>query len=130
MKRAGQRKRLVAVAIDDFSRASLEEASTAGQTTLDVLLVRAIRYYLAESDSGRPGWPYSRLEGEDEAVEETSAVELEIDGSAWAGFSREADRQKVSTDRLLRHAALYYLADRDSGRLTQKILEGLKKPER
>lgn len=129
MKRAGQRKRIVAVAIDDFSSASLEEASTAGRTTSDVLLVRAIRYYLAERDSGRPGWPYSRLDEGDEVEEATSVVELEVDGSAWAGFSREADRQKVSTDRLLQHAVLYYLADRDSGRLTQKILEDLEKPE-
>lgn len=128
MRRAGERKRIVAVAIDDFSRESLEEASTAGQTTPDVLLVRAIRYYLVERDSGRPGWPYSRLEGEDEAVG-ASVLELEVDGSAWVGFSREADRQKISTDRLLQHAALYYLADRDSGRLTQRIIEDLEKPE-
>jgi hypothetical protein len=129
MRRAGERNRIVAVAIDDFSRASLEDASTAGQTTPDVLLVRSIRYYLAERDSGRPGWPYARLEGEKEAVGGASVVELEVDGSTWAGFSREADRQKVSTDELLQHAALYYLADRDSGRLTQKILEDLEKPE-
>jgi hypothetical protein len=129
MRRAGERKRIVAAAIDDFSRASLEEASTAGQTTPDVLLVRAIRYYLSERDSGRPGWPYAQLGEEDEVAEGPSVVELEIDGSAWAGFSREADRQEVSTDRLLQHAALYYLADRDSGRLTQRILDDLEKPE-
>ena len=116
------------MAIDDFTLGLLEDASTAGQTTQGVLLMRAIRYYLAERDSGRPGWPCSSLDAEGEAVKMTS-VELDVDGAAWEAFSQEAERQRVSTDRLLRHGALYYLADRDSGRLTRKILENLEKEE-
>jgi hypothetical protein len=113
----------VTVAIDDFSLASLEDASRAGETTPGALLALAIRYYLAERDSGRPGWPCSPLE--DEAGSEASAVELDVDRVTWEAFSLEADRQGVSTDLLLQHAALFYLADRDSGRLTQKILDDL-----
>lgn len=120
-------ERTVAVAIDDFTLKLLENASIAGGTTRGVLLMRAIRYYLAESDSGRPGWPCSpREEGEGEVM---STVELDVDGSAWEAFSLEANRQGATTDRLMRHCALYYLADRDSGRLTQKILEGLEEEE-
>lgn len=122
-------ERTVAVAIDDFTLALLEEASAAGRTTQGVLLMRAIRYYLAERDSGRPGWPCSRLDEEGEAVEVTSTIELDVDRSAWEAFSLEADRQRVTTDRLLQHGALYYLADRDSGRLTQKILDDLEEQE-
>jgi hypothetical protein len=118
----------VAVVIDDFTLGLLEDASTAGRTTHGVLLMRAIRYYLAERDSGRPGWPCSGLDEEGDDVETTS-IELDVDAVAWAAFSREANRQGVSTDRLLQHGALYYLADRDSGRLTQKILENLEKEE-
>jgi hypothetical protein len=122
-------ERTVAVVIDDFTLALLEDASTAGRTTQGVLLMQAIRYYLAERDSGRPGWPCSRLDKEGEAGEVTSTIELDVDQSAWKAFSLEADRQGVSTDRLLQHGALYYLADRDSGRLTETILEDLEKQE-
>jgi hypothetical protein len=115
--------------MDDLTLELLEDASTAGRTTKGVLLIRAIRYYLAERDSGRPGWPCSGLDEEGEAAEATSTIELDIDGLAWEEFSLEADRQRVTTDRLLRHGALYYLADRDSGRLTEKILEDLEKQE-
>jgi hypothetical protein len=114
----------VSVAIDDFTLSVLEDASSAGRTTQDVLLVRAIRYYLAERDSGRPGWPCSGPDEEGEA-----SIELDVDAVAWGAFSREANRQGVSTDRLLRHGVLYYMADRDSGRLTEKILEDLEKEE-
>ena len=122
-------ERTVAVAIDDFTLELLDEASLAGQTTLGALLMRAIRYYLAEYDSGRPGWPCSGLDEIGEEGEATSTIELDVDGAAWEAFSLEADRQRVSTDRLIKHGALYYLADRDSGRLTQKILEHLEEQD-
>ncbi len=109
----------MAVAVDDFTLMGLEGASS-GQEAPGVLLRRAIHYYLAERDSGRPGWPCSRV-GEDG----TSVIELNVDGATWEAFSLEAARQEVSTDRLVQHAALYYLADRDSGHLTQRILEDL-----
>ncbi len=115
--------------IDAFSLASLEEASTAGKTAPSVLLVRSVRYYLAEHDSGRPGWPCSSLPRNEDSVEEASAIELEVDGPTWEAFTLEAGRQGVPVDRLLRHAALYYLADRDSGYLAGKILENLEKSE-
>ncbi len=121
-------ERTVAVVIDDFTLGLLEDASAGGRTSQGVLLMRAIRYYLAERDSGRPGWPCSGLDQEQEAGEATS-IELDVDRAAWAAFSLEAERQRVSTDRLLQHGALYYLADRDSGRLTEKILDNLEEEE-
>lgn len=121
-------ERTVSVVIDDFTLALLEDAAIAGRTTQGVLLTRAIRYYIAERDSGRPGWPCSRLDEEGGAVEAT-LIEFGVDELAWEVFSLEADRQGVSTARLLQHGALYYLADRDSGRLTQKILESLEEQE-
>lgn len=121
-------ERTVAVAIDDFTLELLENASVEGRTSQGVLLMRAIRYYLSERDSGRPGWPCSPLDEEAER-EVTSTMELDVDGSTWEAFLLEAERQGVTTDRLMRHCVLYYLADRDSGRLTQKILKGLEEEE-
>jgi hypothetical protein len=121
-------ERTVAVAIDDFTLELLDKASIEERASRGVLLTRALRYYLAERDSGRPGWPCSAREGGGEG-EVTSTVELNVDDATWEAFSVEAGRQKVTTDRLMKHGALYYLADRDSGRLTQKILEGLEAQE-
>lgn len=118
----------VSVAIDDFTLGLLEDAAIAGRTNQGVLLVRTIRYYLAERDSGRPGWPCSELDAEAEDAE-VASMELDVDAVAWGAFSREANRQGVSTDLLLRHGVLFYMADRDSGLLTEKILEDLEKEE-
>ena len=87
----------VAVAIDDFTLASLEDAAAAERTTQGVLLMRAIRYYLAERGSGRPGWRCSAIDEEGEAEEATS-IEFDVEAVAWGVFSREAGRQGVSAD--------------------------------
>lgn len=55
-------------------------------------------------------------------------MEISVDGAVWSSLSQEARRQEVSTDRLLQHAALYYAAERDSGRLTQRIVEDFGAP--
>ncbi len=112
----------LAVVLDDYIWESLEDASASGGASPGVLLRRAMRYYLADGESGRPGWPCSEAY-EDDGGDWT--VELDVDLALWGAFSRESERQGVSTDRLARHAALYYLADRDSGQLTRKILDGL-----
>ena len=118
-------ERAVDVALDNFSLALLEEAARRGDGIAATLLTRAIRYYLAERDSGRPGWPCSRSLSE---TGEVSKVDIRIDDSTWSAFSREAERQGTSTDQLVEHAVLYYLADDDSGRLAEKIVEDLDEP--
>jgi hypothetical protein len=52
-------------------------------------------------------------------------VELEIDDSLWGQMEREAERQHVTVTQLLEHAALYYAAELDAGRLTERILDQL-----
>ena len=87
-------------------------------------LVQAIRYYLTDRDSGRVGWSYPSFLGEDGAGPERQ-VRLTVEDAIWREFKLEAGRQGVSVDQLLQHAVLYFLADRDTGRLTQRILEDL-----
>lgn len=48
-----------------------------------------------------------------------------MDAKLWADFEREAKRQGVPVERLAEHAALYFAADRDAGRVTQRILEDM-----
>jgi hypothetical protein len=89
-------------------------------------LVSAIRLYLNESDSDRPGWPYPGFLPERGEIGE-ERLELDVEEDLWRAFEREADRQGVSVSQLASHAALYYAAELSSGRLTQGIgdkLEG------
>lgn len=91
-------------------------------------VAQAVRYYLANRDGRRPGWTVPNfLRGAKKG--EVSELSVEIDQSAWEEFEEEAQRQRVSTDELLQHAVLYMVADRDSGRLTARILEDLEREE-
>lgn len=87
-------------------------------------LVQAIRYYLADHESERAGWLFPNFHRDDHPGP-TIEVPIEIDDATWTEFSAEAGRQEVSTDQLARHAVLYFAADRDAGRVAQRLFEGL-----
>ena len=87
-------------------------------------VVRVIRFYLKERAGERAGWAYPDLMREGRPEEEVE-VELEIDNSLWGQMENEAERQQVTVTQLLEHAALYYAAELDAGRLTERILDEL-----
>jgi hypothetical protein len=49
------------------------------------------------------------------------SVTIELDEFGWHGLREEAERQGVSIEALVEHAAMYYLADLHSGRAAVKI---------
>jgi hypothetical protein len=51
-----------------------------------------------------------------------TSVTAEFDDFGYALLRAEAERQGVSPEDLLAHAALYYLADADSGRAAHRVL--------
>jgi hypothetical protein len=86
-------------------------------------LVRAFRLYLEDRDSNQPGWAYPRfLRGE-----ETAGLELElvVEEDLLCALEEEAGRQGVSVSQMAGHAAFYYAAELNAGRLTQRILNEL-----
>jgi hypothetical protein len=87
-------------------------------------VVRVIRFYLKEKGGGATGWAYPDLLRQGRPEEEVE-VELEIDESLWGQMEREAESQHVTVTQLLEHAALYYAAELDAGRLTERILDEL-----
>lgn len=87
-------------------------------------VARVIRFYLREKEGGGLGWAYPDLLRQGRPEEEVE-VELEIDESLWGQMEREAERQHVTVTQLLEHAALYYAAELDAGRLTERILDEL-----
>jgi hypothetical protein len=46
---------------------------------------------------------------------------IQLSDFAWEALSKEAARQEVPLEDLLIHAALYYLADLDSGRVAARV---------
>ncbi len=87
-------------------------------------VVRVIRFYLREKGGEEVGWAYPQLLRQGRPEEEVE-VELEIDDSLWGRMESEAERQDVTVTQLLEHAALYYAAELDAGRLTERILDEL-----
>lgn len=87
-------------------------------------VVRVIRFYLREKGGEGAGWAYPDLLRQGRPEEEVE-VELEIDESLWGQMEGEAERQHVTVTQLLEHAALYYAAELDAGRLTERILDEL-----
>jgi hypothetical protein len=123
----GLTQRTIAVTVGEFALNSL--AGGSGESPgLSLSLVQAIRYYLADRGSGRAGWRYPDFLREDDQVP-VREVPLTVETAIWEEFTEEAERQAVSADQLLRHAALYFMADRDAGRLAQRILEDLSREE-
>ena len=51
----------------------------------------------------------------------TRTVEVKLGEFAFAELRAEAEREGVTLEELLAHAAMYYLADADSGRISRRF---------
>jgi len=117
----------VEVHIGELAAKALAAAGTPDAERLSILLPQAVRFYLDERDSGQPGWRYpSFLEGGAGASGERG---VRLDEDLWQQLRAEAERQAVSPEDLLQHAAFYYGAARDDGRLTERIAGELRREE-
>lgn len=85
---------------------------------------RAVRLYLNDRDSGRPGWPFPPFLRDREAAGDL-VLELNIDEELWSSLEQEAERQEVSMPQMVEHVALYFAAEVNSGRAAARILDGL-----
>lgn len=84
----------------------------------------ALLYYLSDRESEKPAWPYPGfLRGSEVRME--VEVALEVRSGLWEDFEGEATRQGVRVEQLAEHAAFYFTAEADAGRVTQRILDDL-----
>lgn len=81
----------------------------------------AIRYYLAERGSGRAAWPYPRFMDRRRDANSTAEARFCIEASVWDDLFAEAARQVVAPDDLLQHVVLFFLAERDAGRVARSV---------
>lgn len=116
-------KHSMTLELDQFGRTTLESQAERHGVELGVLLRQAVHYYLSDRGSGRRGWRYPRFR-RDAPAAETGGFDIvvDVDDPTWQRFTAEAEAQDVSVERLLEHAALYFVADLNTGRVTARIL--------
>jgi hypothetical protein len=117
-------KQSVTVGMSGFVFEALGGEDGEDAARVPVIVVRAVRFYLRDRDSGRPGWQYPDfLRGSE--VREDLTLELNADEGLWRALAEEAERQRVSIQQMIQHAALYFAAEISAGRATERILEDL-----
>jgi hypothetical protein len=120
----------VTVAIGGLSLDGLGGSATCDKRVLGCSVTQAIRYYLGERDSGRTAWPYPRFRRQEVGTARTATeIEFCIDAAVWTELGAEAARQGIGREELLQHAALFFLADRDAGRVARRVFRSLGRDE-
>ena len=112
-------RRSLKLALDEFGRATLEGEAARYSVSPGELVGNAVKYYLSDLDSGRPALKVPRFARA--ASSPDLEVEVNIDDSAWDQAEAEASRQRIPLERLLEHAAMYLIADLDSGEVAARI---------
>lgn len=102
------------------------EALMAGESNADVSLrvENALSCYLGDRGGERPAWAYPAFLRGSETRRDVE-LELSVREDLWRDFEEEATRQGVTVEQLAEHAAFYFGAEVDAGRVTQRILEDL-----
>ncbi len=122
------RKRLVSVRLSQLAFEALAAEEPKGSPRAPVRTESAVRIYLKDKDADRAAWPYPGFLRGSESQEDVN-LELQVDTDLWLQFESEAGRQGVSTQQLLEHAAFYFAAELNAGRITQRILDDLHSSE-
>jgi hypothetical protein len=120
--RGHARRSSVAVSLSRLAFDALTGGEDAGGAP--ARLQSAVRCYLGDRGANQPAWPYPAfLRGS--KPQANVELELDVKDDLWHSFEAEAGRQGVSTQQLLEHAAFYFAAELDAGRITQRILSDL-----
>ena len=115
-------KRRVTIALSELAYESL----TGGSSDVDssLRMENALLCYLGDSDSGRPAWTYPEFLRGSETRKDLE-VEFAVSEDLWREFEEAAVGQGVTVEQLAEHAAFYFAAELDAGRVTQRILDDL-----
>jgi hypothetical protein len=112
-------RRSLKLALDSFGRATLEVEAERYAVSPGELVGQAVEYYLSDRDSGRPALRVPRF-GRTRA-KPTMELDVDLAARTWADAEAESKRQGVSLERLLEHAAIYLIANLDSGSVAARI---------
>jgi hypothetical protein len=114
-------KEEIAITFDDFGWQALEERAAEQRISLEELLSLALGYYDSELPSGRAATGVPRFR-RTPANGETRTLALEVEGGTMPRLEREAERRGVALEQVCEHAALFFLADLDSGKVAEEVV--------
>jgi hypothetical protein len=114
--------------LGEMAARALAASSDPNPDRLSSLLSRAVRFYLDERGDDDPGWRYPAFLADSNGGER-GGHDVRVAEELWQALQAEAERQEVAVEDLLGHAAFYYAAARDSGRLTERIAAELQREE-
>lgn len=112
--------RWVTVHLSGFACEAVAGVGTPDKKHVPARVIRAIRCYLRDAGSEEAGWSYPHFLSNEGRAEEV-ALRLNVDDDLWSSLEEEAERQHVSTEEMVEHAAFYFAAEMNAGRLTQRI---------
>ncbi len=115
----------VEVRLGGLAAEALSASGRPAPERLERTLAQAIRYYLIEGEKQPPGWAFPTFLSAG-TPESSLQFEIPVERAGWERLGKEAERQGVSPQALLQHAALYFAAARDAGRLTDQLLDVLR----
>jgi hypothetical protein len=121
-------KHPVTVHLSGFACQVVAGEGGSGAEHVPARVIRAIRCYLSEKGPRGTGWSYPRFMRDEKPADDV-ALQLDIDDDLWRSLEEEAERQGVSPQKMVTHAALYVAAEVNAGRLTRRILDGLEEEE-
>ena len=117
-------KRAVTVHLGRLASQAILDEDESGNGHASSGAAAAIRCYLGARGSAAAGWLYPGFLGRRRS-EEGVELSLSIDDALWRSLEQEAERQHTSAEQMLEHAVLYFAAEIDAGRATQRILGDL-----
>jgi len=115
----------IPVKLGKMAAEALAASSEPDSSRLNLLVPRAVSFYLSEREEGRSEWSYPSFMASHNGFE--GAYELAMEEELWSELQAEAASQGVDPQRLLQHAVFYYGAARDEGRLTERIAADLRR---
>jgi hypothetical protein len=118
--------RNVTLHLDEFGQQSLDRLTKEGEGSPAAAFRTAALYYLADRESGRPAWRAPRFRS---GSPSSGGLRVNFDDQTWEALSEEAARQNVEAEELAVHALLYFLADFESGRISDILEKALDEDE-
>jgi len=118
--------RNVTLHLDEFGQQSLDRLTKEGEGSPAAAFRTAALYYLADRESGRPAWRAPRFRSRSPSG---GGLRVNFDDQTWEALSEEAARQNVEAEELAVHALLYFLADFESGRISDILEKALDEDE-
>ncbi len=111
----------IALHIEAFGQDALK--ATKSDSARSAVVRTALVYYLSDRELGRAAWRVPAFLGT--APNRGPELQVRLDEETVDALEEEAGRQQVSPERLAEHALMYFLADLDSGRVSDRLGEAL-----